>query len=63
MPKDIKICIDPIMADSICRMALRKYAVHCGLDDKENFATKNWHWHSKNKRQGVTFMGQEVVNA
>ncbi len=65
MIEEVKIYIDPVMADGICRQALRKFAVTKGLDDKKPFASKNWHWYSKHKIQGVTFFGlkREVANA
>ncbi len=57
MEEEIKVYIDPVIADGICRSALMKFAVARGLNDKKNFSCTNWFWYAKHQRRGVTFVG------
>ena len=62
--EEVRIEITPMIADRICRSALREYAVKKGLDDTEGFQTKNICWHSKGTHPdksyggGVIFFGK-----
>ncbi len=55
----MKVYIDPVMCDVICRNALENYAIRKGLDTTKNYMVKNLNWHLNHKRPGVTFSGKE----
>ena len=52
---DIRIKIDPVEADAVCRKALLELAVVKGLDKNWNYSVENWHWHNKGTHPNMTF--------